>query len=107
MVGSIVVTWEVDGAVKQIAGPRFQQIPGAIARDAMKPGIERALAAKIFQSAKCPGKRFLSCIFRVGAIARIAHRELYYPGSVAEHQPVESPGFTGLGAPHEAQIADV
>jgi hypothetical protein len=106
-VGSILVIREVDGAVKHIAGACFQQIPGAIARDAIEPGIERALAAKMLQSSIGPNKRLLGSIFRIGAIARIAHCKLYYSRPVLEYQPVEGPAFTGLGTLHEALIADI
>jgi hypothetical protein len=45
-VGSIVAIREAVGAVKPLA--HFQQLTGAIARDAKEPRIERALAAKMW-----------------------------------------------------------
>jgi hypothetical protein len=107
MAGASVAIRKVAGAIEQIASPCFQQTPGAIARNAIKPGIERALTAKTLQSSICPDERLLSGVFGVGTIARIAHCQLDYPGAVPEHQPVEGLGFTGLGAAHETQIADI
>jgi hypothetical protein len=59
------------------------------------------------QSSICPDERLLSGILRVGTVARVAHRKFNHPGTVLAHQPVEGLGFTGLGTPHKAQIADI
>jgi hypothetical protein len=48
---------------------------------------------------------FLGRVFRIGAIARIAHCQFHYTGPILKHQLVEGPTFSGLGIPHEALVA--
>jgi hypothetical protein len=62
------------------------------------------LAPKMPQSSIDLDKHFLCNILRIGAIARIAHRKIDYPGSVLDRQLVERPTVTRLCASHEAQI---
>jgi hypothetical protein len=62
--------------------------------------MSRALTTKTPKSSVRPNERFLGGVFRIGAIARVAHCQLHYTGPVLEHQLREGLGVSGLGTPH-------
>jgi hypothetical protein len=68
----MTVVREVVSVVEQIAAARLQEIPGAIAGNAVEPGVKRALAAKMLKSSIRFDERFLRRIFR---IPHLPHRQ--------------------------------
>ena len=80
---------------------------GGVDGDAVEPGVERAVAAKLRQRAVRLDEGLLGNVLGFGRIAYISHDQLDHFVLVLEHQRIERPLVAALYAANQAEITRI
>jgi len=84
--------------------PAAQMVEAHIGDDAVQPGIEGTVAAKLRQGPIGLDEGLLGNVLRLSRVAHIAHDQLDEFVLVLEHQRIERPLVPALHAAYQAQI---